>query len=216
MKVLVADDHALFRDGLKLQLNKIDAEAEVIESKDFAETFKVISENSDIDLVLLDLNMPGNGWEDALVELMDKLEEITKIIVLSASENYADIKKVLDLGAVGYIPKGSDTKVLVNALKLVMEGGTYLPPAMLSANIGMTADSVIKEAKKLLPNGKSLTSRQLEVLNFLGEGLSNKQIAYEMNVSEATVKLHINALLRNLSANNRTQAVVTAQKMGFI
>ena len=122
-----------------------------------------------------------------------------------------NIRKVLESGVCGYIPKRSDPKILNSALQLVLDGGTYIPPALIES--GGTAQANGNGAK---PKGKTLTNRQAQVLDLVAQGLSNKQIAYEMGVSEATVKLHINALLRSIGVTNRTQAVVTAQKMGLI
>ena len=120
-----------------------------------------------------------------------------------------NIRKILSLGIKGYIPKRSDPKIMHNALKLILDGGTYIPPALIETS----ADSY-KNSNNA--NGKTLTHRQSQVLDLIAQGKSNKQIAYEMGVSEATVKLHINALLRSLKVHNRTQAVITAQKMGII
>ena len=116
-------------------------------------------------------------------------------------------RESLEKGASGYITKRAETKILSNALKLILDGGTYIPPVMLGKNL----DDTPAKGK-----GKMLTNRQSQVLGLVAKGMSNKQIAYEMGVSEATVKLHINALLRAIGATNRTQAVIIAQKMGLI
>ena len=128
-------------------------------------------------------------------------------MVISASENVHNIRESLEKGASGYITKRAETKILSNALKLILDGGTYIPPVMLGKNL----DDTPAKGK-----GKMLTNRQSQVLGLVAKGMSNKQIAYEMGVSEATVKLHINALLRAIGATNRTQAVIIAQKMGLI
>lgn len=213
MKILIADDHALFRDGLRLQLEALEEDLDIHQAESFEEVVKTVSANPDMDLILLDLSMPGGSWQDSLKKLSDDFKG--KIVILSASEAYDDISDALDMGVSGYIPKRSATKVLINALRLVMDGGTYLPPAMLHAT-SQREKNQNSSQKHVLPSGKTLTPRQLEVLQHLSKGESNKQIAYEMKVSEATVKLHINALLRNLEAHNRTQAVVVAQKLEVI
>ena len=125
-------------------------------------------------------------------------------------EDTATIRKSLELGVSGYISKRSEPEVLNNALRLILEGGTYLPPSVLQP----TAGTIVQDSQ--YRTGKTLTHRQNQVLGLVAQGLSNKQIAYEMGVSEATVKLHINALLRSVGATNRTQAVIMAQKMGII
>jgi len=147
-------------------------------------------------------------WEDGINELKNKAPDVS-MVVISASEDIRNIRKILATGIKGYIPKRSDPKIMHNALKLILEGGTYIPPALIEN----TSES---SASSHRSNGKTLTNRQSQVLDLIAQGKSNKQIAYEMGVSEATVKLHINALLRSLKVNNRTQAVVTAQKMGLI
>ncbi len=213
MHVLIADDHELFRDGLRFQIETMEPECNITECGTHESVKKAVSENPDINLVLYDLNMPEGSWREGLSSLKKKADS-ARIVILSASEDPRDINDALDMEISGYIPKGSATRVLKNAVRLVMDGGTYLPPALLTAR---GTDKNGKEGKRpVLPNGKTLTPRQMEVLTHLSKGEANKQIAYAMSVSEATVKLHINALLRNLQSHNRTQAVVTAQKYGVI
>ncbi len=207
MKILIADDHALFRDGLSLQLEKISPQAVINQAANFSQALKLAEDSSDIDLIIIDLDMPDMRWEDGLKEIKEKAQK-SKIVVISASENTRDIKKVIEMGVSGYIPKRSETKILLSALKLVMEGGTYLPPSVI--------ENHTSESERAGRGSKVLTPRQSEVLQYVAEGLSNKQIAYKMGVSEATVKLHINALLRAVGATNRTQALIIAQKMGLI
>lgn len=210
MKLLIADDHALFRDGLSLQLEKIAPHAVINQAANFSQALKIVQSSPDIDLVIIDLDMPDMKWEDGLRELRAKAPN-SRFVVISASEDIRNIKKVLDMGISGYIPKRSETKVLLSALKLVIDGGTYLPPSVMDSAASPHAD-----ARVARNGGKVLTPRQAEVLDYVAEGMSNKQIAYKMDVSEATVKLHINALLRAVGATNRTQAVIIAQKMGLI
>ena len=205
MKILIADDHALYRDGLRLNLNNILPQAQIIDAGTFSQAIEALKQNPDIELVLADLDMPEVNWEDGIKAIKDSAQK-SRIGVISASEDMHNIKKALGLGACCYLPKNIDTKVLNSALALVINGGTYFPPTLLN-NTSETTN---------LANGKKLTNRQFEVLRYLAEGLSNKQIAYQMNVSEATVKLHINALLRAVGATNRTQAVIKSQKMGVI
>ena len=204
MKILIADDHALYRDGLRLNLNNLLPDAKILDAADFSQTLELLKLNQDIDLVLTDLDMPDANWEEQIRKM--KNSSAARIGVISASEDAYNMKKALNLGVCCYLPKSIDTKVLNSALGLVLNGGTYFPPAFLNHSADNTK----------LSNGKKLTSRQFEVLKFLTQGLSNKQIAYQMNVSEATVKLHINALLRAVGATNRTQAVIKAQKMGVV
>ncbi len=211
MKVLIADDHALFRDGLSLNLERIDPQAVVFQAGSFSQALKILDDEKKLDLIIIDLDMPDMQWEEGLAELRKKSNG-ARYVVISATEDSRSIRRSLEQGISGYIPKRSDTKVLSGALKLILDGGTYFPPSVFET--GSSSANSAQNGDK--PKNKMLTNRQSEVLGLVAQGLSNKQIAYNMGVSEATVKLHINALLRSLGVTNRTQAVVTAQKMGLI
>ncbi|MBP3688309.1 MAG: response regulator transcription factor [Alphaproteobacteria bacterium] len=209
MKVLITDEQSLFRDGLSLRLKQINQDISIIQSSNLAEMQKILSKDSDIDILIMDIDLA----ELNAAEIINKIKNTapnTKIVAISSSEDTRNIKKILSLGVKGYIPKRSDSNILSGALKLILDGGTYIPPAMLDNGIDYSAYSSASPLKK------NLTNRQSQVLDLIAQGKSNKQIAYDMGVSEATVKLHINALLRSLKVNNRTQAVITAQKMGLI
>lgn len=210
MKVLIADDHALFRDGLSLQLEKINPECIILQAANFNQALKFIETDPAISLVVMDLDMPDMNWQEALKELKGKAPQ-ARFVVVSAGDDGSTIRKSLELGVSGFISKRSEPEVLNQALKLVLAGGTYLPPSVLQP----AASTMMQDARRC-GAAKTLTNRQNQVLNLVAQGLSNKQIAYEMGVSEATVKLHINALLRSVGATNRTQAVIMAQKMGII
>lgn len=208
MKILIADDHALFRDGLALRLEEIAPEAIILQAASYSQVFKILNNESQIDVLILDVEMPDMPWLESLKQIHN-ISPKTKVIVVSASEDSRTIRTILATGVRGYIPKRSEIKVFNNALKLIIEGGSYVPPnlidnaplnALSGRNIGV----------------KTLTTRQSQVLDLIAQGKSNKQIAYDMGVSESTVKLHINALLRSLHVSNRTQAVITAQKIGLI
>ncbi len=211
MRVLIADDHALFRDGLSLNLERLDSTVVIFQAGSYSQALKILEEEKNLDLVIIDLDMPDMLWEEGLAVLRRKAPEV-RYVVISASEDNRSIRKALEQGISGYIPKRSDTKVLNAALKLILDGGTYFPPSVLEPRTSASKDSLPVER----PKSKVLTNRQFEVLSLIAQGMSNKQIAYELGVSEATVKLHINAMLRSLGVNNRTQAVITAQKMGLI
>lgn len=208
MKILIADDHALFRDGLALRLEQIAPEAVILQASNYAQIFKFIKSDSDIAIIILDIEMQDMPWMEALQE-MHKLLPKTAIVVVSASEDGRTIRSVMSTGVKGYIPKRSDIKVFDNALKLILDGGTYVPPVLIN-------NPPINNLSTKSTGLKTLTNRQFQVLDLIAQGKSNKQIAYDMGVSESTVKLHINALLRSLHVSNRTQAVVTAQKLGII
>lgn len=207
MKILIADDHALFRDGLKLTLEQLDDKAQILQADGYKQALQILKEKTHPDLIIVDLEMPDNDWNEGIDDLMQEAPE-AHFVVMSASEDAKTIRQVMEKGISGYITKRSEAKIISAALKLILEGGTYLPPILLD---GIASNKNIPENK----NG-NLTARQFEVLEYISKGLSNKQIAYEMGVSEATVKLHINAMLKALNATNRTQALVNAQKLGLI
>lgn len=208
MKILIADDHALFRDGLALRLEQIAPDAIILQASNYAQIFKIIKNDTDIAIIILDIEMQDMPWMEALQD-MRKLLPKTAIVVVSASEDGRTIRSVMSTGVKGYITKRSDIKVFDNALKLILDGGTYVPPILIN-------NPPINNLSTKSTGLKTLTNRQSQVLDLIAQGKSNKQIAYDMGVSESTVKLHINALLRSLHVSNRTQAVVTAQKLGII
>ncbi len=209
MKVLITDEQSLFRDGLSLRLKEIKEDIIILQSSSLAEMQKILSRETDTDVLILDIDLA----ELNITDIINKIKTITpniKIVAISSSEDIRNIKKILSLGAKGYITKRSDSNILSGALKLILDGGTYIPQAVLNNTLdygSYNSQSCLK---------KNLTNRQSQVLDLIAQGKSNKQIAYDMGVSEATVKLHINALLRSLKVNNRTQAVITAQKLGLI
>ena len=210
MKVLITDEQSLFRDGLSLRLKQINPNITIIQTSTLAEMQKLLLENIDTDIILIDIDLA----ELNAAEIIGKIKTIapnTKIVAISSSEEIRNIKKILSLGVKGYITKKSDSNILSGALKLILDGGTYLPPTLLE-----NQTPYINSEKNSGFLKKNLTNRQSQVLDLIAQGKSNKQIAYDMGVSEATVKLHINALLRSLKVNNRTQAVITAQKLGLI
>ena len=205
MKILIADDHALFRDGLALNLEQLDKSATIIQAGSYTKALKILEENSQPDLIIVDLDMPDKTWEEGIGELQAKAPQ-SRFAVITATEDMRIIRQVMDKGVNGYIPKRSEPGVILAALKLILAGGCYLPPVVLNS-----LNKTVSESKSGV-----LTHRQFEVLRYISQGLSNKQIAHEMSVSEATVKLHINAMLKALKATNRTQALVNAQKIGLI
>lgn len=205
MKILVADDHALFREGLRYVLARLGDEVEIFEARDGSEALDVVATRSDLDLVLLDLAMPGMDGFEGLRELRRRVPAVP-IVILAASEDSADVRAALDAGAMGFIPKSSTSSVMLSALRLVLSGGVYLPPAFLekSSRRGTSARSL---------EALGLTARQQDVLKLLGQGQSNKEIAQAFGLAEGTVKLHVSAILRALDVDNRTQAVIAAARL---
>ncbi len=213
MKILVADNHTLFREGFSRQLQRFGALTELQEVTDFAAVEKLGQERKVFDLIFVDRDVLGADWKESFKKTR-AMFAAARLIVTGESESRGDILDAFGLGASGYIPKKSSDSLIINALRLIVDGNAYVPPAVLDG-MRRTGESgrILSHA---LPDGKNLTGRQSEVLQHLSNGLSNKQIAYEMSVSEATVKLHINALLRHLHVENRTKAVVTAQRLGIL
>ncbi|MBQ2884172.1 MAG: response regulator transcription factor [Alphaproteobacteria bacterium] len=209
MKVLITDEQSLFRDGLTLRLKEINPNAIILQSSDLVEMQKILSKELDINILIIDIDLAELNITDVINKIKN-LSPNTKIIAISSSEDSRTIKKILSYGVKGYIPKKCDSNILSGALKLILDGGTYIPPILLDNGLDYNSSN------RSLSLKKNLTNRQSQVLDLIAQGKSNKQIAYDMGVSEATVKLHINALLRSLKVNNRTQAVITAQKMGLI
>ncbi len=214
MKILIADDHELFRDGLRHVLLQLDDSVEVVEASDYPQALAQAEAEPDINIVLLDLGMPGMPWAEGLQALRQKLPSTVPLIVLSASDDRRHVLQAVNLGAAGFIPKTSSSRVMLSALKLVLSGGVYLPPALL--------DQSAEHAYGDGTNGNGaesaasfLTPRQREVLTLLGQGKSNKEIARVLQLAEGTVKLHVTAILKALNVNNRTRAVVAASQLGL-
>lgn len=203
MKIIVADDHTLFREGLRHLLAQLAADLALFEAADHDGLATLIDRHPDADLVLVDLAMPGQDGLAALDGLV-RAAATTPVVVLSASEEPETIRRALDCGAAGFIPKREKTAVMLSALRLVLSGGVYLPPMLVQAGAagggGRTA----------------LTPRQRDVLHYLIEGRSNKDIGRRLDLSEATVKAHISAIFKVLGVSNRTQAARAAGRLGLL
>ncbi len=207
MNVLLIDDHALFRGGLKFLLRSLDAALEVDEAGGCAKALEFAAARA-YDLVLLDLKMPGVAGLDALAALRDAIPA-APLVVLSGEDNPGVVRAAIEGGAMGFIPKSSTPEVLIQALRLVLARGVYLPPAVLNAT------AAPPEAAEDGAALRGLTQRQIEVLRCVIQGKSNKVIARELDVSEGTVKAHLSSVLRAFGARNRTEAVYAAAKLGL-
>ena len=201
MKVLAVDDHPLIREALRNVLAELDAQFELLESGDSAGALRTAATHPDIDLVLLDLNLPDSEGFTTLEELR-RSRPATAVVVCSAQHDHQVVVRAIALGAVGYIPKSTSHDIMVNALRLVCSGGMYLPPEVL--------------AEALPGKGESqLTARESQVLALMREGKSNKRISRQLGMAEATVKNHVTAILKTLGATNRTEAVIAAGRLGW-
>jgi len=220
MKVLLGDDHRLFRDGVRLQLQEFDGDLTVIDAADFSAVFACLQDADDVDLALIDLNMPGTDWRDGLRALARDYPSLP-VVVVSATDEQNTIIEALDLGAAGFIPKTSSGEVMINALRLVLAGGVYLPPEVISQVPDHTPSQASvqatgKEPAKSEGGSSGLSPRQMEVLLLIADGKSNKQIASILGLSDGTVKTHIASILRTLDVNNRTQAILAASRKGIL
>ena len=214
MKILVADDHELFREGLRHALLQLESDVTIVEADDYPRALALAESEPNIDIVLLDLGMPGMPWLEGLQSLRRLLPSTVPIIVLSASDDRRHVLQAVNLGAAGFIPKTSSSRVMLSALKLVLSGGIYLPPALIEQGVLPShAEAPHRQAQD--SNPAFLTQRQREVLSLLGQGKSNKEIARVLQLAEGTVKLHVTAILKALNVNNRTRAVVAASRLGL-
>ena len=206
MRVLIADDHPLFRDALRHVVAQAFDQADCLDACDFGQIAAALDEDDPLDLILLDLNMPGMDGFTGLLRLREDLPD-TPIIVVSASEEAEVIEQALACGAAGFIPKSSPKERMCEAVRLVMSGELFRPEEILGTR-SKVIDPLLEE--KL----GSLTHRQRMVLSLLARGKSNKQIAYELDVTNTTVKAHMTAILRKLKVTSRTQAVIVARQIG--
>ena len=211
MKILMIDDHALFRDGLMLVLEGLNTDLETFEAGSYESAKDIMDEHSDLDLILLDLGLPGISYLDALLAIRQQIPD-TLIVVLSGTEDQHTVEQALQNGARGYIPKSSPAKIMLNALQLIVAGGTYVPPQILQ-NRNMNPGAQPINDKHV---NHKLTPRQNDVLHELAKGKSNKDIGRELDLTESTVRAHVAAILKSFSASNRTQAVQYATQKGFI
>ncbi|WP_029031426.1 response regulator [Salinarimonas rosea] len=205
--IVIADDHPLFRGALRQAVTGVLADARVIEAGGLDELTATLADVSDVDLVLLDLTMPGVQGYSGLIYLRAQHPDIP-VVIVSANEDPVVIRRAVGFGASGFIPKSLDTAAIGAAVQAVLAGDSWTPP-----DVDLAADDD-DEAAEIAKRMATLTPQQVRVLMMLSEGLLNKQIAYELGVSEATVKAHVSAILQKLGVESRTQAVIAASKIG--
>jgi DNA-binding NarL/FixJ family response regulator len=209
--ILVADDHPLFRDAIKSAISiplGDDSEPPVVsEAEDFGSAMAALAADTDTDLVLLDLSMPGSSGLSALVSVRAAYPSVP-VIVISGTDDVSTVRRSIELGASGFISKSARTDAIRKGVADVLAGEIALPDDM---NLGSEHDPEIGELIRRL---RTLTPQQARVLGMLAEGLLNKQIAYELGVSEATIKAHVSAVLQKLNVDSRTQAVIQLSKIG--
>lgn len=196
MKLLICDDHALFRDGLKQLILQHNSEFEVIDASNMTEAYQQF-EHHDFSLILLDLNMPGSSGVVSLPEVCDRTA--APVVVVSADDRNETIQMAAKQGVAGYLPKSSDSLTIISVIEKVLAGEKWFPQAAL------------QESK--LTGEVSLNTRQIEILQCLVDGISNRQIADKLNLSEGTVRQYVTIILRTLGVDNRTQAANAGRKL---
>lgn len=204
MNVLLIDDHALLRDALALLFAQHLPELTLLEADSIGRAVEVARQHGQVDLALLDLGLPDSQGLASLAALRTALPELT-VVVLSADARRDTIVAAIDAGAAGFIPKAAQGSALVDALRLVLDGGVYLPAAALVADGASVDAAAIGE----------LSPRQAQVLQLLIQGKSNKMIGRALDLSESTVKTHLLAIFRRLNVNSRTQALLAAARLGL-
>lgn len=205
--ICIADDHPLFRGALYQAVHLAINDAQLLEADSIDSLTHLLGDHPEVDLLLLDLKMPGANGFEGLAYLRGQYPDLP-VVVVSASEDPAIINQVLRLGALGFIPKSVPMKELVSALNTVIGGDNWVPE-------GISLQPEPVDGSDLASRLASLTPQQYKVLIMLRDGSLNKQIAWELNVSEATIKAHITAIFRKLGVKNRTQAVIALQQLGI-
>lgn len=213
LKVGIADDHAVFRTGLSHVVAQLADKVQIVEASGFEQALEHFGKEKGLDLVLVDLFMPGMNALKGVQALCEQLSDIP-VVVVSMSDRAADVRNALNVGAKGYIPKTSSADIMLNALKLIMSGGVYLPPNVLHTPSLQNSS---------MPRGRGaggdsgplagLTPRQREVLELVGQGKSNKEIASELGLADGTVKIHMTKIFKTLHVKNRMQAVLAVSRL---
>ncbi len=210
MKFLLVDDHVLIREALRGVMKELDAGATILEASRWGEAARLLNEQADITLVLLDLGLPDHDGFAALAEAR-ACHPKTPVVILSGNSDRGAVERALGLGAFGFIPKSGERDVMLGALRLVLSGGIYIPPEILARSetpATRPAPASHRAAGAAVLADLGLTARQIDVLNLMRQGKSNKAICRELDLAEATVKNHVTAILKALKVTNRTEAVV--------
>jgi DNA-binding NarL/FixJ family response regulator len=218
MKFLLIDDHVLIREALRGVLKELGCDAAVLEAANCRQAERLVEEHADLEVILLDLNLPDGDGFRLLAQLHEHHPDIS-IVVLSASNDCDNVVRALDRGAVGFIPKSAQRAVMVSALKLVLAGGIYIPPEILARDAlphpNSAAKQVATDRLRVSPDDCGLTERQVEVLALMMQGKSNKAICRILELAEPTVKNHVAAILKALKVKNRTEAAMAVVEHGW-
>jgi len=205
-RLLIADDHPLFRGALSETVSGLLEQVEIAEAGSFDEVSELLERGSDVDLIFLDLAMPGMRGFSGLMYLRAQYPSVP-VVVVSANDDPAVIRRCMEFGASGFIPKTLGVEAMRKAASRILGGDIWTPP---DVDLRVSTDS---DTSELMARMVTLTPQQVRVLMMLSDGLLNKQIAYQLSVSEATVKAHVSAILQKLGVESRTQAVIAAAKI---
>ncbi len=205
MNILIADDHDLVRDAIASLITRGDAQANVFLASNFQQSLDILSQEKNIDLVLLDVNMPGMNHLESIKTVVKQYPDIP-VAMISGIIKKTEVELSFDYGAKGFIPKTMNGKALLSVLNMIINGTKYVPEIYLDKNTAHKQEE---------SNDNTLSQRERDVLNQLFKGLSNKQIAKSLFIEETTVKLHLRSLFSKLEATNRTEVVVKAIKLGL-
>lgn len=204
-QIVIADDHALVRGGLELVVKMAVPNSDIFQTNSFDETIKILSEKPSIDLLLLDLMMPGMDGEKSILNIIN-LHPGVPIVIVSVKEDFDSIHMAISSGASGYIPKTSLPEITISAIKLILAGGVYIPPHVLQSRIDIKND-VSQPVSNIIKKSGILSKRQEEVFNLIKVGNSNQSIATELGLTIPTIKMHVSAIFKKLNVKNRTEAV---------
>lgn len=215
-KILIADDHPLFREAISSVISSGFSGSEIIETADLDSALEITRENDNLDLILLDLNMPGMHGLNGLISLRNEAPTIP-VVIVSAEEDKQVVLQAITYGACGFITKSSPRAQMTEAIQQILNGNVYLPSDIIRTGKESTSNRRSRhEDNPISPELlNSLTRRQLLVLERMSKGESNKQIAYNLNIAETTVKAHVSAILRKLGVHNRVQAILSASDVDF-
>ena len=204
-KIIIADDHPLFRQALLGTLKTKLVSTQWLEAQTIEELDQLLTNNGDSDLLLLDLNIPGAHGFNTLIHVRNHFPQIP-VVIVSAYEDHDTISKAMEFGAAGFVPKSTPVDEIFNAIQQVLTGELWLPSTF-------QASSTSADKCNMAERVASLTQQQYRILMMFAQGMLNKQIAYDLNVSEATIKAHATAIFRKLDVRNRTQAVIAIAQL---
>lgn len=218
LRVLVSDDHQLYREGLAQLVRQLGEETEIVQAGTYPETMGAIATGTRFDLILVDLKMPLMGEMAGVAAIVREAADMP-VVVVSAYETRSNIEQAAEAGAKGFLPKSAPVAVMLSALRTVLEGETYFPaglaPAALPVSLAAARGEKSAQSETVRARLELLTHRQRDVLALVGEGRSNKDIAEALGISEGTVKVHVGAILKALGTSNRTQAALIAITIDF-